>query len=146
MANRVKTTLIAGGLAGLVSGIPSTVYLLVTGGDLLASVNALVAMVAASELPVLNRLAIAAAVHFTVSFFWASVLVAIIPRRAPVIGALVASAIITFLDLEVIAPRYFAEAAALAFIPQLADHLAWGATVGAVLRMRRPSFVDTSQS
>ena len=139
MANRVRTTLVAGGLAGLVGVIPSTVYLLVTGGDVFASVNALAAMVAGNELPVLRGVAVAAAVHFALSFFWASVLVAFLPRRAPVFGALVASTIITFLDLKVIAPHYFAEAAALAFIPQLADHLAWGATVGAVLRVRRKS-------
>ncbi len=139
MANRVRTTLVAGGLAGLVGAIPSTVYLLVTGGDVFASVNAIAAMVAANELPVLHRVAVAAAVHFALSFFWASVLVALVPRRAPVFGALVASAIIAFLDLKVIAPHYFAEAAALAFVPQLADHLAWGATVGAVLRAHQKS-------
>ena len=139
MANRVRTTLVAGGLAGLLGGIPSTVYLLVTGGDVFVSVNALVAMIAANELPVLHRVAVAAGIHFALSLFWASVLVALIPRRAPVLGALVASVLITFLDLKVIAPRYFAEVAALTFIPQLADHLAWGAVVGAVLRVRRNS-------
>ena len=139
MANRVRTTLVAGGLAGLVGAIPSTVYLLVTGGDVFASVNAIAAMVAANELPVLHRVAVAAAVHFALSFFWTSVLVALIPRRAPVFGAIVASAIITFFDLKVIAPHYFAEVAALALVPQLADHLAWGATVGAVLHARQKS-------
>ena len=139
MANRVRTTLVAGGLAGLVGAIPSTVYLLVTGGNVFASVNALAAMVAGNELPVLHSVAVATAVHITLSFFWASVLVTLLPLRAPVVGALVASAIITILDLKVIAPHYFAEAAALAFVPQLADHLAWGATVGAVLRASRKS-------
>ena len=137
MANRVRTTLIAGGLAGLVGGIPSTVYLLVTGGDVLESLNAVVAMVSANDLPILQRIAVAAAVHFAVSLLWALVLVVLIPRRTAVVGALVASFLIAFLDLKVIAPLYFAEVAALAFIPQLADHLAWGATVGAVLRLRR---------
>ena len=139
MADRIKTTLVAGGLAALVGVIPSTVYLLVTGGDVFASVNALAAMLSANELPVLHRVAVAAAIHITLSFFWASMLVALLPRRAPVFGALAASAIITILDLKVIAPHYFTDAAALEFLPQLADHLAWGATVGAVLRVRRKS-------
>jgi len=139
MSNRVSTALVAGGLAGLVGVIPSTVHLLVTGGDLFAPVNALAAMVAAHELPVLHRVAVATAIHFALSFFWASVLVALVPRRAPVFGALVASAIITILDLKVIAPLFFTEASALAFIPQIADHLVWGATVGTVLRVRRKS-------
>jgi len=137
MADRLKTTLLAGGLAGVIGGIPSTVYLLVTGGDVFESLNAVVAMVAGSELPVLQRVAIAGAVHFSLSFLWASVLAVLIPRRAPIFGTLVGSVIIAFLDLKVIAPLYFAEVAALAFIPQLVDHLAWGATVGAVLRARR---------
>ena len=136
MAERARAALVAGGLAGVVSGIPSTVYLLLTGGDLFASVNALVAMVTTDELPMLYRISIAAAVHFAVSFWWASVLVVLMPRRAPIVGALIASALIAFLDLKLIAPRFFAEAAALAFIPQIADHLAWGAAVGAVLRVR----------
>ena len=137
MAESARTTLVAGGLAGLLGGIPSTVYLLLTGGDLLAAVNALAAMATANELPVLYRIAVAGGVHFAVSFFWASVLVALLPRRAPILGALVASALIALLDLKLIAPRFFPEAAALAFMPQLADHLAWGATIGAVLRVRR---------
>lgn len=136
LRERASTALIAGGIAGVVSGIPSTVYLLLTEGDLFASLNALVAMVTSSELPVLSRICVAAAVHLAVSVFWASVLVLLMPRRAPMIGALIASAVIAFVDLKLIAPSFFAEAAALAFIPQLADHLAWGATVGAVLRMR----------
>jgi energy-converting hydrogenase Eha subunit B len=64
------------------------------------------------------------------------VLVALVPRRAPVLGALAASVLIALVDLELIAPYFFAEVAALPFLPQFADHLAWGAIVGAVLRAR----------
>ncbi len=137
MRGSKTTTLVAGALAGVLGGIPSTVYLLATGGDLFASLNALAAMVNANELPILARLAVAGGVHFAVSFGWAGVLVALLPRRAPILGALVSSALIAVLDLILIAPRFFAEVAALAFMPQLADHLAWGLTVGAVLRARR---------
>jgi drug/metabolite transporter superfamily protein YnfA len=136
MHQSVRTVLVAGGLAGLLSGIPSTVHLLLTQGDLTASLLALVAMVTSEELPLPQVVAVAGGVHFAVSFGWASVLVALVPRRAPVLGALVASALIAVLDLRLIAPYFFPDVAALAFVPQLADHLAWGATVGVVLRVR----------
>ena len=84
MSDRASTVLIAGALAGILSGIPSTFYLLLTGGDLFASMRALVAMVTASDLPVLQQFLVAGAVHFAVSFFWAAALVALLPRRAPV--------------------------------------------------------------
>ncbi|MBW2279781.1 MAG: hypothetical protein JRG76_07165 [Deltaproteobacteria bacterium] len=137
MAERARAVWVAGGLAGLVSGVPSTVYLLVTGGDLFASLDALVAMVTSRDLAMPYHVAVAAGVHFAVSFGWAAVLVALVPRRAPVLGALAASVLIALVDLELIAPYFFAEVAALPFLPQLADHLAWGAVVGVVLRARR---------
>ena len=52
------------------------------------------------------------------------------------------SALIALLDLRAIAPLFFPEVAALPFGPQLADHLAWGAVVGIVLRAGR----ETGQS
>ncbi len=47
-----------------------------------------------------------------------------------------AAAAIGLLDLRVIAPLFFPEVAALAFWPQMADHLMWGACVGVVLQVR----------
>jgi hypothetical protein len=78
----------------------------------------------------------AAVVHTAVSFFWAAILVFILPRRHVIVWATVAAALIAWLDLRVIAPAFFAEVAALEFGPQVADHLMWGASLGWVLSRR----------
>jgi hypothetical protein len=44
---------------------------------------------------------------------------------------------IAVVDLLIIAPAYFPEVAALAFAPQFADHLMWGASFGLTLDLRR---------
>jgi hypothetical protein len=42
---------------------------------------------------------------------------------------------IGLLDLRVIAPAFFPSVAALAFWPQMADHLMWGACLGLPLQL-----------
>jgi hypothetical protein len=80
----------------------------------------------------------AAIVHSLVSLFWATLLWLLLPGRHTIAWALAASALIAVLDLRVIAPMRFPEVAALAFWPQFADHMMWGACVGvALLRPRR---------
>ena len=130
----LRSVLRAGTLAALVSGVPSLTWLLVTGGDLSAPINAVAAMVGATDAPVTLRLAAATAVHFAVSLLWAAILVLSIPRRRPIVGSIAAGIAIAFLDLRVIAPRFFPEAAALSFPLQLADHVVWGLIVGIVIR------------
>lgn len=139
MARKPTTVLIAGAVAGVIGAIPSTVHFFVTSRDVSAPLNALAAMVEADELPVLPRAVIASIVHFTVSLFWASLLVARLPKDHELFYALVAGLIIALLDLEILAPLFFPEVASLAFLPQLADHLAWAGTVGWVVRTRRRS-------
>jgi hypothetical protein len=88
----------------------------------------------------MTRLFLAAAVvHSSVSAFWAAILFFILPRRHMFVSALLASAAIGILALLVIAPRFFPEVAALAFWPQMADHLMWGACLGGVLQWRSRS-------
>ena len=77
----------------------------------------------------------AAAVHLAVSTFW-SVVLWFTLRSAW--WALPASALIALLDLRVIAPLFFPEVAALAFWPQFADHLAWGAFYSVGLSLGSP--------
>jgi hypothetical protein len=77
-----------------------------------------------------GSIAAAAAVHGFVSLFWAAVLWLTLPRTYTPLWALLASAAIALLDLRIIAPVFFPEVAALAFWPQFADHLMWGACVG----------------
>lgn len=80
--------------------------------------------------------AAAALVHSAVSLFWAALLWRTLPRRHAALWAPAAAAAIGVLDLRVIAPLFFPEVAALAFWPQMADHLMWGACVGVVLQVR----------
>jgi hypothetical protein len=79
----------------------------------------------------------AAVVHVAVSFFWAAPLVRFLPRRHVVIAAIAAAIAIGVFDLRVVAPLMFPEVARLAFWPQMADHVMWGASLGLALAWRR---------
>jgi hypothetical protein len=128
--------LVSGACAALFSGIPSTAYALATGGDVLEATRAAGSMIVAPN-STDGRLFIAAAiVHLAVSFFWAAILVWLLPRRRTVLWAMFALSIIAVLDLLVIG-RMFPQINALAFWPQFADHLAFGALLGATLEWRR---------
>ena len=83
----------------------------------------------------------AGVVHAAVSLFWSGVLWLALPQRHTILWALAAAAVIAVLDLRVLAPVAFPEVAALAFWPQFADHLMWGACIGAMLEIRRPSLL-----
>ena len=123
--------------ATLLSGIPSTLHALLTGGDVTEATRAAGAMLV-SPLSPLPRLFLAAALtHAVVSLFWTAIFVMVLPLRHTLIGAVLAAALIALLDLRVIAPLFFPEVAALAFWPQFADHLMWGLSVGLALHWRR---------
>jgi hypothetical protein len=133
----VRDDVLAAGLAGAVlAGIPSTAWSLVRGDDVLDGARAAGAMVLPHERrrPVL--LLAAVPVHLMLSVGWARVLAAALPRRAePAWGAL-AGLGIAVLDLALIGRRI----PAIRALPQgrqWADHLAYGATVGVVLHLRR---------
>jgi hypothetical protein len=127
---------VAGAAAALLGGIPSTLYSLWTGDDFLEPTRAAGAMLIHAQSSAGALIAAAAIVHCFISLFWAVVLAWMLPRRRTFWWALAAAAAIAVLDLRIIAPRLFPEVYALAFWPQFADHLAWGATVGAVLQWR----------
>jgi len=130
---RTKRELVyAWALATLLSGIPSTAYALMTGGDPLEATRAAGAMIGRPD-----SIAAAAAVHLGVSLFWSVILWLALPRRRATLWALVASMAIAVLDLRVIAPPFFPEVAALDFWPQFADHLMWGACFALGLRGAR---------
>jgi hypothetical protein len=131
-----RDVLAAGWIATLVSGTPSTLYALLTGNDMTEATRAAGAMLvsASSSMPVLFLAA--AVAHTSISFFWAAILVRILPRRHVVPWATAAAALIGVLDLRLIAPAFFPEVANLDFAPQMADHLMWGASLGWVLARR----------
>jgi hypothetical protein len=131
-----RDVLASGAVATLVSGIPSTIYAWVTGGDITEATRAAGAMLIppSSDLP---ALVLAAGVaHTAISFFWAAILVFILPRNHVIVWATAAAVLIALLDLRIIAPAFFPEVAALRFGPQLADHLMWGASLGWTLARR----------
>lgn len=128
--------LASGTAAAILGGVPSTVHALATGGDPLEATRAAGAMLVDPASADATLIAAAALAHLGVNFFWTALLVWLLPRRRVLAWALVAAAAIALLDLRVIAPLFFPEVHALAFGPQLADHLAWGAALGGVLAWR----------
>jgi hypothetical protein len=119
-------------VAGVLSGVPSTLHALVTGGNLLAATRAAGTLLPGRR----DRPGVVAGVvvHGLTTVFWVGVLAPVSRRRplGPWRGAL-AGAGIAALDLGVIAPRRAPAIAALPQAPQWADHLAFGALVGATL-------------
>ena len=128
--------LIAGSVATVLSGIPSTLYSVLTGADVAEPTRAAGAMLIAANSSDPQLFIAAAVVHIAVSFFWAGVLIFVLPRTFAVTGCVLAALLIGLLDLRVIAPYFYPEVARLPFLPQMADHLMWGACLGLILRRR----------
>jgi hypothetical protein len=126
----------AGGVAAVLSGIPSTVTAVARGHDPLEATAAAGSILVSHESAKLLRLAAAVPVHVALSLGWGVVLSVVLPRRATIAWGAVAGLCIAALDLGVIGRR-FARIDALPLGPQIADHAAYGAVVGAVLRRRR---------
>jgi hypothetical protein len=116
------------------SGAPSTLHALLTGGDVGEATWAAGGMLISPDAPRPALFAAAALVHGSVSAFWALVAGCLLPRRHTLAWALVFSTAVGVLALQVIAPLAFPGVAALAFWPQMADHLMWGACLGAALQ------------
>jgi hypothetical protein len=127
---------VAGGSAALLSGIPSTLYAWITGGDIMEATRAAGAMLVAAGSSAKVLFLAAALVHAAVSFFWSVLLVCLLPHRLTTLWAVLALACIAVLDLRLIG-RLFPEISALPFWPQFADHIAFGAVLGMVLEYRR---------
>ena len=128
---------LAAGLAGAVlSGVPSTAVTLFKRESLLDGAAAAGTILLRGERRTLPLLAAAVPVHLALSFGWAAVLSAALPRRATVPAAVAGGLAIAALDLGVIGRRLPA-IRALEQLPQWLDHVAFGLAVGAVLRARR---------
>jgi hypothetical protein len=132
----LRDGLAAGSVAAIVSGVPSTVHALVAGTDPLEASLAAGALLLPRERRRGRLLAAAAPVHITPSLFWALMFAIALPRRrTPAWGAL-AGLGIAALDLGLVGRRS-GRIRALPQLPQLADHIVYGAAVGAVLAARR---------
>jgi hypothetical protein len=125
-------------MATIFSGLPSTAYALLIGANPLEATWAAGGMLLPMSAQPAQLFMAAAVVHCSVSAFWTVVFGALLPRRHVVFWALAGSAAVALLDLRLVAPLLFPSVAALAFWPQFADHLMWGALLGGTLQLRQP--------
>jgi len=132
----IEDALVAGSVAALLSGAPSTLHALATRtSPLEASLAAGTLLAPRARRPAVLLLA-AVPVHVALSLGWALALAAVLPRRRTLAWGTLAGIAIAGLDLGVVGRRY-PRIRALATMPQVLDHVAYGATVGAVLSRRR---------
>ena len=118
--------LVAGAVAGAVSGAPSTAHALLRGASVLESVRAAGAVVGSPTL------AAGMVTHAALSLGWGVVLAAVLPGRRTALWGAGAGVAIAAVDLGLVGRR-LPRVAALPTLAQLADHVAYGAAVGAVL-------------
>jgi hypothetical protein len=135
-ARVLKDGIAAGAVAAVVSGAPSTSWALAVGRDPLEPTLAAGSLLLREERRRGRLLAAAVSVHLAVSVGWAVVLATLLPRRRAVSAGAAAGLIIAVFDLGLVGRR-FTRVRALPFVPQLADHALYGATVGFVLDRRR---------
>ena len=132
----LRDGLVAGGVAAVVSGAPSTVHALATGADPLEATLAAGTLVLPRERRALPLLLAAVPVHVALSLGWGVALALSLPARRTTVAGAAAGLAIAALDLGVVGRRH-PRLRALPTGPQLADHVAFGAVVGAVLAHRR---------
>ena len=124
------------GLAGAAcSAIPSTVWSLVQGDDVLGGGRAAGAIVLPHERRTAVLLAAAVPVHLAISIGWAAVMATALPRGREPVWGVVGGMAIAAVDLALIGRR-IPSIAALPQGRQWADHAAYGLSVGLVLRAR----------
>ncbi len=130
--DRALAGAVAGAVAGVVSGGPSTALAVLSGRDPFEATRAAGSLVGSPTV------AAGAGVHTALSMGWGVVLAALLPRRRPAVWGTAAGAVIAAVDLGVVGRR-LPRIRALPVLPQVADHLAYGAVVGAVLGRPDPS-------
>ena len=131
----VRDGLAAGAVAALPSGLPSTLHAVLTGRDPLQATKAAGAILLPREERTLVLVAAAAPVHGALSLGWGVVIARALRAPTPTRGALAGLAIAA-LDLGAIGRR-LPRIRALSLLPQLADHMVYGAVAAAVLQRRR---------
>jgi hypothetical protein len=136
VTGRRGNAVLAGLVAAAASGVPSTIWTLARGGDVLEGARAAGALLLPAERRTSRLLLAAAPVHLALSVGWALILERVIPpRREPLYGT-VGGLAVAALDLGVIGRRIPA-IRALEQPPQWLDHAAYGLAVGLALRRLR---------
>ena len=126
----------AGAAGAAVSGLPSTVLTAATGGDMLASTRAVGRVVRPRPASGASLVLAGGAAHVAISLGWGVVLAAVLPRRHTTLAGAAAGVLIAAIDLGIIG-HHLPSIHALDRKPQLLDHVAYGAVVGAVVSRRR---------
>lgn len=144
MSARGRDALVAGAVAAVVSGAPSTLHAIATRQNVLEASLAAGTLLLPAEERRSRLLPAAMLAHGALSLGWAAVLTACLPRRHTVAWSIPAGLVIAALDLGVVGRR-FPRIRALALAPQIADHVAFAVTVGAVLERRRSQQPSASQ-
>ncbi len=132
LVDALRDGLVAGAVGGVVSGAPSTSWALVTGRDPLESVRAAGSILAPSA-GRLGLMSAALITHSGLSLGWGVMLSWLLPRRRPVLLGALAGLAIAALDLGIVG-RHIPRVQALPAVPQVADHLLYGATVAVILQ------------
>jgi hypothetical protein len=132
----VSDALIAGAVAGVLSGAPSTIHAILRGGDPVEASLAAGTLLISEDAPRIQLLAAAGLAHAGLSVGWALVLAAFLPTQATFRWSVLAGLGIAALDLGIVGRR-FPRIRALALLPQVADHLAFALSAAAVLARRR---------
>ncbi|HMG26182.1 MAG TPA: hypothetical protein VKH36_05140 [Acidimicrobiia bacterium] len=130
--SRLRAGLRAGAVAGVLSGAPSTAHAVATGRSPFDSVRAAGTLLLPVDAAPGALAAGGVLAHGAISLGWGVVLAAVLPRRHPVVWGALAGLAIAGLDLGVLARRW-PRIRALPTVPQVADHVAYGALVGFVL-------------
>ncbi|MGH3104882.1 MAG: hypothetical protein ACRDN6_12385 [Gaiellaceae bacterium] len=132
----VADGLAAGGVAAVLGGAPSTVHALATGADPLEATLAAGTLVLRHETRRGRLLLAGVPAHLAISLGWGVVLAVGLPRRCTTLAGAAAGLAVAALDLGLTGRRW-PRLRALPRLPQVADHAAYGAVVGAVLTRRR---------
>jgi hypothetical protein len=128
----LRAGLTAGAVAGALSGAPSTVHALVTRRSPLDAVRAAGTLLLGDDAPPRRLVVAGFAAHGVISLCWGVALAVVLPRRRAVLSGAVAGLAIAGVDLGVLGRRW-PRIRALPLLPQIADHVLYGAVVGAVL-------------
>jgi hypothetical protein len=129
---RPRAGLKAGVIAGALSGAPSTLHALATGRSPLAAVRAAGTLLLPDDAPSSHLLVAGVAAHSALSLGWGVALALLLPRRRALLWGALAGLAIAGIDLGILSRRW-PRIRALPRVAQVADHVAYGALVGAVL-------------
>jgi hypothetical protein len=128
----LRVGLRAGAVAAVLSGAPSTVHALATGRSPVEATRAAGTLLLPDDAAPAGLAAAGVLAHGAISLGWGVVLAAVLPRRRTVVWGALAGLAIAGLDLGVLGRRW-PRIRALPTVPQVADHVAFGALVGAVV-------------